>query len=34
VEKFHEELLQNTILYLEDPAQYFQQEEGWMLDGG
>jgi rubrerythrin len=34
VEKFHEELLQNTILYLEDPAQFFQNEEGWMLDGG
>lgn len=34
VEKFHERLLENTILYLENPAEFFQQEEGPMLDGG
>jgi rubrerythrin len=34
VERFHEKLLENTILYLENPDQYFQQEEGWMFDGG
>ena len=34
VERFHERLLENTILYLEDPASYHQQEEGWLLDGG
>jgi rubrerythrin len=34
VEKFHAELIDNTILFLENPAEYFQKEEGWMLDGG
>jgi len=34
VERFHAELLENTILYLENPTEYFQKEEGWMLDGG
>ena len=34
VERFHEELLENTVLYLENPAEFFQQEEGSMLDGG
>ncbi len=33
VEKFHEHLLENTILYLEDPASFHQKEEGWLLDG-
>ncbi len=33
VEKFHEHLLENTILYLEDPAAFHQKDEGWMLDG-
>ncbi len=34
VEKFHEHLLENTLLYLEDPASFHQQDEGWLLDGG
>ncbi len=33
VEKFHEHLLENTILYLEDPASFHQKDEGWLLDG-
>ena len=33
VEKFHERLLENTILYLEDPATFHQKDEGWLLDG-
>jgi len=34
VEKFHVELITNTLLYLENPTEFFQQEEGWMGDGG
>ncbi len=33
VEKFHERLLENTLLYMEDPAAFHQQDEGWLLDG-
>lgn len=33
VEQFHQELLENTILYMENPAEFFQREEGWMFDG-
>ena len=34
VERFHAKLIDNTLLFLENPTEYFQQEEGWMLDGG
>ncbi|MBN2135421.1 MAG: ferritin family protein [Acidobacteria bacterium] len=34
VEKFHAELLENSKEYLNTPADWFMQEEGWMFDGG
>ncbi len=33
-ERFHGKLIENTILFLENPDRHFQMEEGWMLDGG
>jgi len=34
IELFHAELLDNSKQYLNNPADWFQEEEGWMFDGG
>ena len=34
MEKHHYELLQETFNYLNDTENWFQQNEGWMFDGG
>ncbi len=34
IERFHAEVLENSKEYLDSPADWFQQEEGWMFDGG
>ena len=33
MEAEHYELLDNTIQYLETPANWFQSQEGWLLEG-
>jgi rubrerythrin len=34
VERFHRELIENSIEYLEHPGDWFMVEEGWHFDGG
>ena len=34
VEREHYDILNNSYRFLEDPAQYNLEEEGWMFDGG
>ena len=34
VEREHYNILNNSLRFLEDPAQYNLEEEGWMFDGG
>ena len=34
VERFHRELIENSIEYLERPGDWFMVEEGWHFDGG
>jgi rubrerythrin len=33
-ERFHREILENTIKYLESTGDWFMVEEGWHFDGG
>jgi rubrerythrin len=33
-ERFHREILENTIQYLESTGDWFMAEEGWHFDGG
>lgn len=33
VEKFHAELIENTIEYLSKPGDWFQQQEHWFFEG-
>jgi rubrerythrin len=34
VERFHADVLRNSKEYLNNPHDWFMQEEGWMFDGG
>jgi rubrerythrin len=34
VERFHAQLIQNTIEYLKSPGDWFMQEERWFFEGG
>ena len=34
VERFHRQLLENMVQYLDRPDDWFQQQENWMFDGG
>ena len=33
-EKYHVQLLQNAIFYLQQPSEWFTEEERWIFDGG
>ncbi len=34
VERFHRELIENSMEYLQHPGDWFMVEEGWHFDGG